>query len=154
MGNPIIGDRKGPRDAGATWRERRMAAMARMHLRGLASLLAVALLAQFFIAGMAALTSPQWWAYHLAWVGFFQWLVVPLPVLAWLAAPPRLFRMTLACLPFMQMGLQYVLAHRAMDGRWPIGLGFDAVNAALMLIVVVGLALDWATARIPSHNEA
>ena len=62
--------------------------------------------------------------------------------------------MTLACLPFMQMGLQYVLAHRAMDGRWPIGLGFHAVNAALMLIVVVGLALDWADSRIPPHNEA
>jgi hypothetical protein len=38
------------------------------------------------------------------------------------------------------MALQYLLAHRAMDGRWPIGLGLHAVDAALMLIVVVALA--------------
>ena len=41
-----------------------------------------------------------------------------------------------------------MLAHRAMDGRWPIGLGLHAVNAALMLIVVVGLVVDWAVAAI------
>jgi Family of unknown function (DUF6220) len=130
-----------------------MAATARMLLRGIALLLAVALLAQFFIAGMAALTDPDWWTYHLTWVGFFQWLVVPLPVLAWLAGPPRPFRVTLACLPFVQMGLQYVLAHRAMDGRWPIGFGFLAVNAALMLIVVVALAVDCPDRRSPLPTD-
>jgi hypothetical protein len=117
-----------------------MPAMARMLLRGVAALLAVALLVQFFIAGMAALTNPEWWAYHLKWVAFFQWLVVPLPALAWLGGPPRPLRVTLACIPFVQMALQYLLAHRAMDGRWPIGLGLHAVDAALMLIVVVALA--------------
>jgi hypothetical protein len=122
--------------------------------RGVASLLAFALLAQFFIAGMAALTSPEWWAYHLTWVRLFQWLVVPLPVLAWVAGPPRPFRVTLASAPFMQMGLQYVLVHRAMDGRWPIALGFHAVNAALILIVTVLLAVDWAGFCIPSHDDA
>jgi len=128
--------------------------MARMLLRGFAALLAVALLAQFFIAGMASLTNPEWWAYHLTWVGFFQWLVVPLPVLAWLIGPPRPLRVTLACFPFVQMGLQYVLAHRGMDGRWPIGLGLHAVDAALMLIVVVALAVDWTGCRIPPHSDA
>jgi hypothetical protein len=117
-----------------------MRAMARMLMRGIAALLVVALLVQFFIAGMAALTNPEWWAYHQTWVAFFQWLVVPLPVLAWLAGPPRLFRVTLACIPFVQIGLQYVLAHRAIDGRWPMGLGLHAVDAALMLIVAVALA--------------
>ena len=128
--------------------------MALRLLRGVASLLAVALLAQFFIAGTAALTDPDWWEYHLTWVGLFQWLVVPLPVLAWVAGPPRPFRVTLASAPFVQMGLQYVLAHRAMEGRWPIGLGFHAVNAALMLIVTVLLALDWAGCCIPSRDNA
>ena len=139
--------------AGATRRGQRIAAMALSLLRGVASLFAFALLGQFFIAGNAALTSPEWWAYHLAWVGFFQWLVVPLPVLAWVAGPPRPFRVTLAAAPFMQMGLQYMLAHRAMDGRWPIGLGFHAVNAALMLIVTVLLAVDWAGCGIPFHDD-
>jgi hypothetical protein len=128
-----------------------MPATARMLLRGVAALLAVALLVQFFIAGMAALTNPEWWAYHLTWVGFFQWLVVPLPMLAWLAGPPRPLRVTLACIPFVQMGLQYVLAHRAMEGRWPIGLGLHALDAALMLIVVAALAVDWA-GRIPPND--
>ena len=139
--------------AGATSQRPRIAAAGRKLLRGGASLLAFALLAQFFIAGMAALTTPEWWAYHLAWVGFFQWLVVPLPVLAWFAGPPRRLRVTLAAAPFMQMGLQYALAHRAMDGRWPMGLGLHAVNAALMLVVTVLLALDWAGCCIPSHDE-
>lgn len=128
--------------------------MARMLLRCVAALLGVALFVQFFIAGMAGLTKPEWWAYHLKWVAFFPWLVVPLPVLAWLAGPPRPFRVALACAPIVQKGLQYVLAHRAMDGRWPIGLGLHAVNAALMLIVVVGLIVDWAVAASYPGNRA
>lgn len=131
---------------------KRITVMARMLMRGVAALLVGALFGQFFIAGMAALTNPEWWTYHQTWVAFFQWLVVPLPVLAWLAGPPRQFRVTLACVPFAQMGLQYVLAHRAIDGRWPVALGLHAVNAALMLIIVVALAVDWA-GRIASGKR-
>jgi hypothetical protein len=117
-----------------------MHATARMLLRIVAALVVVALLVQFFIAGMAALTHPEWWAYHQTWVAYFQWLVVPLPLLAWLAGPPRPLRVTLACIPFVQIGLQYVLAHRAIEGRLSFGLGLHAVNAAVMLVVVVALA--------------
>jgi hypothetical protein len=130
-----------------------MRATARVLLRCTAGLLGVALLAQFFIAGMAALTSPEWWTYHLTWVSIFQWLVVPLPILAWLAGPPRLARVTLACVPFVQIALQYVLAHRALDGRLPIGLGLHSLNAALMLIIVVALAVGWPKGRIPSADR-
>jgi len=130
-----------------------MRTMARMLMRGIAALLVVGLLIQFFIAGMAALTHPAWWAYHQTWVAYFQWLVVPLPVLAWLAGPPRPFRVMLACIPFVQIGLQYMLAHRAIDGRWPIALGLHAVNAALMLVVVVALVVDRA-GSIPSADRA
>src|SRR5262249_4039975 len=125
---------------------------ARVLLRCTAGLLAVALLVQFFIAGMAALTSPEWWTYHLTWVSIFQWLVVPLPLIAWLAGPPRTARVTLACIPFVQIALQYVLAPRALDGRLPIGLGLHSLNAALMLIVVVALAVDWPKGQIPSAD--
>jgi hypothetical protein len=130
-----------------------MRATARVLLRCTAGLLTVALLAQFFIAGMAALTSPEWWTYHLTWVSIFQWLVVPLPVLAWLAGPPRFARVTLACVPFVQIALQYVLAHRALDGRLPIGLGLHSLNAALLLIIVVALAVDWPKGQIPSADH-
>lgn len=115
---------------------------ARMLLRGVAALLGIALLVQFFIAGTAAMTNPDWWPYHQTWILYFQWLVVPLPVLAWLVGPPRRRRVTLACLPLVQIGLQYVLAHRALEGRLPFGLGLHAVNAALMLVVVAALVVD------------
>ena len=111
-------------------------------MRIVAALLLAALLVQFFIAGMAALTNPGWWAYHQQWVAYFQWLVVPLPVLAWLAGRPRRYRVPLACVPFVQIGLQYMLAHRAIDGRWPIGLGLHAVDAAVMLLVVAAIVID------------
>jgi len=131
-----------------------MRVSARGLLRCTAGLLAVALFVQFFIAGMAALTSPDWWSYHLTWVSLFQWLVVPLPVFAWLSGPPLPARVTLASVPFLQMGLQYVLAHRALDGRLPIGLGLHAANAALMLVIVVALVADWPNGRVPSADEA
>ena len=128
-----------------------MPRLAKNLLRIVSVLLALALLVQFFIAGMAALTNPDWWPYHVAWVDIFQWLVVPLPVLAWLAGPPRTWRVGLSCLLVLQMALQYVLAHRALEGRLPIGLGLHAVNAALMLIVVTVLFAGWPT-DLPSHH--
>jgi hypothetical protein len=131
-----------------------MPAVARVLLRCFAGLLALALFVQFFMAGMAALTNPEWWAYHRTWVAFFQWLVVPLPVLAWLVGPPRRWRTTLACIPFVQIGMQYVLAHRAMDGRLPIGLGLHAVNAALMLIIVIAIAIGWPSGRVPPATRS
>jgi hypothetical protein len=118
-------------------------APARLMLRFLSRLLSVAILIQFFIAGMSSTTNPDWWEYHKTWVGIFQWLVLPLPILAWFGGKPRAGRTLFASLPILQIGLQYVLAHRALDGRWPIGIGLHAVNAALMLIVATLLALGW-----------
>jgi hypothetical protein len=124
----------GPRD---------LAAVADVLLRVLSGLLTVSILIQFFIAGMSSLTAPDWWTYHKDWVGFFQWLVLPLPVLAWFCGPPRAGRVALALLPILQIALQYVLVHRALDGRWPIGVGLHAVNGAMMLIVATLLGLGW-----------
>jgi hypothetical protein len=118
-------------------------ALARMTLRFLSGLLSAAILIQFFIAGMSSINNPDWWEYHKSWVGIFQWLVLPLPILAWFGGKPRAGRTLFASLPILQIGLQYVLAHRALDGRWPIGIGLHAVNAALMLIVATLLALGW-----------
>jgi Family of unknown function (DUF6220) len=124
------------------WRSDRPAA-AGMLLRFLSGLLTVSLLIQFFIAGMSSITNPEWWEYHKIWVGIFQWLVLPLPILAWLCGKPRAGRTVLASLPILQIALQYVLAHRALDGRLSTGIGLHAVNAALMLIVATLLMLGW-----------
>ena len=118
-------------------------ALAGWSLRVVSALLCISLLVQFFIAGMSTMTDPQWWAYHKAWVGIFQWLVLPLPVLAWLCGRPRLLRVGLASLPALQIELQYVFVHRALDGRLTTGIGLHALNAALMLVVVVLLLTSW-----------
>jgi len=60
-----------------------------MLLRTLSALLTICTPVQFFIAGMAATTDPGWWKYHSDWVAILQWLVVPLPILAWLGGPAR-----------------------------------------------------------------
>src|SRR5258705_1624114 len=120
---------------------------ARRCLRLISAVFGITLLVQFFIAGMSAMTDPDWWIYHKTWVGIFQWLVLPLPLLAWLAGRPRLRRTLLASVPALQIGLQYVLAHRALEGRLPIGIGLHAVNAALMLVVVVILLAGWGDYR-------
>ena len=118
-------------------------ATANLLLRFLSGLLTVSILIQFFIAGMSSLTAPDWWNYHKIWVNFFQWLVLPLPVFAWFCGKPRSGRVLLASLPILQIALQYVLAHRALDGRLPTGIGLHAVNAALMLVVATLLTLGW-----------
>jgi hypothetical protein len=113
----------------------------RILLRTLSTLLTICLLVQFFIAGMAAMTNPEWWSYHNAWIAIFQWLVVPLPVLAWLAGRPRGLRTTLASIPMLQIALQYVLAHRAIEGRFEFGLGLHALDAGLLLMIAGALAV-------------
>jgi hypothetical protein len=89
---------------------------------------------------MSSVTNPDWWAYHKVWVGNFQRLVLPMPVLAWLSGKPLRRRVVVASLPILQIALQYVLVHRALDGRLPIGVGLHAVNAALMLLVAIALS--------------
>jgi hypothetical protein len=112
-------------------------------LRLLSGLLTISLLVQFFIAGMSSITNPDWWTYHKIWVDIFQWLVLPLPIFAWLCGKPRGGRVLFASLPILQIALQYVLVHRALDGRLPNGIGLHAVNAALMLVVAALLTLGW-----------
>jgi hypothetical protein len=115
--------------------------LSRTLLRTLSALLTVCLLAQFFIAGMAAITDPGWWTFHSDWVAIFQWLVIPLPILAWLGGPPRGRRTLFACIPSLQIALQYVLAHRAIEGRLALGLGLHALDAGLLLLIAAGLAV-------------
>lgn len=115
--------------------------LSRTLLRTLSALLTICLLAQFFIARIAAVTDPAWWTYHSDWIAIFQWLVVTLPILAWLGGPPRGRRTLFACIPLLQIALQYVLVHRAIEGRLAIGLGKHALDAGLLLLIAAGLAV-------------
>ena len=126
-----------PRSASLT--QRRQAASAAIWLlRASSALLALALLGQAFTAGMAAITDPDWWQAHLVWVHAFQWLVLIVPVSAVAApVPGRVKGVSLG--PLFLMGLQYVLAHRGMDGRFPIGLGLHAAGGFLLFGAVLYL---------------
>ena len=44
-------------------------------------------------------------------------------------------------IPMIQIGLQYVLAHRALEGRLSVGIGLHAANAGLLLMIATVLAL-------------
>ena len=122
---------------------RASARSARLFLTLLSGLFTLSILIQFFIAGMSSVTNPDWWTYHEVWVGIFQWLVLPLPIFAWFCGKPRGRRVVVASLPMLQIALQYVLVHRALDGQLPIGVGLHAVNAALMLLVAATLTTGW-----------
>ena len=121
--------------------ERSWPFLSRILLRSLSTLLTICLLVQFFIAGIAAMTDPGWWNYHSAWVAIFQWLVIPLPILAWLGGPARGWRTLIACIPLLQIALQYVLAHRAIEGHLAIGLGLHSLDAGLLLLIAASLAV-------------
>jgi hypothetical protein len=124
-------------------RSGKLRAWAHVLLKLLSGLLTISLLVQFFVAGMSSMTNPDWWAYHKVWVGMFQWLVLPLPVFAWLCGKPRGRRVVVTSLPILQIALQYVLVHRALEGRLSSGVGLHAVNAALLLLVAIALMLGW-----------
>ena len=91
--------------------------------------------------------------YHKIWISIFQWLVLPLPIFAWFGGKPRSGRALFASLPILQIALQYVLVHRALDGRLPIGVGLHAVNGAVMLIVATVLTLGRYDGRNPRERQ-
>ena len=130
-----------------------MPGLAHIVLKSLSGLLTVAILIQFFIAGMSSITNPDWWTYHKIWVNIFQWLVLPLPTFAWFGGKPRSGRVLFASLPILQIALQYVLVHRALDGRLPIGVGLHAVNGAVMLIIATVLTLGRYDGRNPRERQ-
>ena len=129
--------RAGPERGAAAARLRRVA---RLALRVLLTALALALLGQAFTAGVAAVTNPEWWDAHRAWVHIFQWLVVPIPFAAVLADVPRGLKWA-SPVPLVLIGLQYVLVHRAISGALPLGFGMHAVSALILFGVTVLLAM-------------
>jgi mercuric ion transport protein len=102
----------------------------------------LAVLIQIFLAGEASMIEPDDWGRHVAWVHLFQWLSVPLPFAAYLARRKLGFA-ALNCVPFVIIGLQYVLIHRAIEqARAPLA-GVHAVFGALLLAYVAFVLQEW-----------
>ncbi len=108
--------------------------LSRTLLRTLSALLTICLLAQFFVAGVAAMTDPGWWTYHSDWVAIFQWLVIPLPILAWLGGPPR-GRRTLLRMhsPYLRSRCNMCWRTAQSKAAVAIGLGLHALDLFFLL---------------------
>ncbi len=98
----------------------------------LTALFGGALLVQIFLSGEAAMIEPEVWTQHVAWVHIFQWLSVPLPVLAYVARR-RLGVTAFYCIPLLAIGLQYVLIHRALEHGAAALAGLHAICGVLLI---------------------
>lgn len=112
--------------------------LARAAFLGSCAALGAALLVQAFLAGVAAMTDPDWWGLHLAWVHTFQWLVLLPPACAVLAGYPR-WLLWASALPVVLIYLQYVWAEFGRNGLWAYGLGVHAASGLLLFGTTMGL---------------
>jgi hypothetical protein len=102
-------------------------------------LLALAVLAQIFLAGRAVFVGPDWWQAHRAFVHTFEWLSPLSVILAYLARATRGAKI-LAWLTVVLLFLAYATAGlQSSLGR--VGLAaLHPVNAALLFWTAVELA--------------
>lgn len=101
-----------------------------------ATALALALLVQAFLAGIAAMADPSWWEFHRTWVHIFQWLVVLLPASALAAGFPRWLKWASA-VPVVIIYFQYTWAELGREGLWAYGFGVHAVAAFILFATVI-----------------
>ena len=106
------------------------------------NLFALAVLAQIFLAGYAALLAPEVWDQHVAWVHVFQWLSVALPIAAYFSVR-RIGFALFNCLPMLIIGLQYMLVHMAIRRGEPALVGLHAVGGVLLFGVLVFGFQEW-----------
>jgi hypothetical protein len=107
-----------------------------------ACLFALAVVCQVYLAGYAALLAPEVWDEHVAWVHFFQWFSVALPIAAHVSVR-RIGFSLLNCLPMAIIGLQYMLIHNAIRRGLPGFVGLHAVGGVLLLGVLVFSVQEW-----------
>jgi hypothetical protein len=104
---------------------------ARRSLQLVAWLLVVALLAQFFTAGMAVFVSPEWWARHLSFVHGFGWLVPIAVVLAFVGRSSRAVK-GLSGSAFVLLFLQYTTAGLRLN---PARQGLAAFHTVIAVLL-------------------
>lgn len=74
----------------------------------LASIFAVSIVVQVFIAGLAIFTNYSYWTYHTIFVVFFQFIPIPMMVLSFIGHFPKSIRWQVAGLFLLIVPLQYV----------------------------------------------
>jgi hypothetical protein len=102
-------------------------------------LLAIAVLAQIFLAGRAVFVGPDWWQKHRDFVHTFEWLSPLSVILAYLGRATRTVKLlawatvVLLFLAYATAGLQSSLGRAGLAA-------FHPVNAALLFWTAIELA--------------
>lgn len=125
---------------------------ARLVFLGSCAALAVALLVQTYLAGVASTTDPSWWDLHRAWVNAFQWLVL-LPVASAVLARYPKWLVGASVLPVVLIYSQYVWIELAREAAWAYAFGAHAANALVLFGSTVFLlaAAPYAASPRPRH---
>ncbi len=120
--------------------------IARKSVLPMAILFALSTLLQAFFAGSAAMIDPQYWTFHLRWVGVFQWLSVVLVVAAFVANRSRIAKWG-SVAAVLIIGGQYTSIHVAMRDSLAWLAGIHAVGGFILFGVLVLVIADGLSAR-------
>lgn len=103
-----------------------------------AVLLAIALLWQVVSAGAAVFVNPEWWAWHIATVHWFDWLTVAILVLAFVGRMSRGFKVLSGASVFL-IFLQYATAGIRISPTFGALAALHPLTGFLLLWTLTGL---------------
>ncbi|HXW29322.1 MAG TPA: DUF6220 domain-containing protein [Xanthobacteraceae bacterium] len=119
--------------------KRTLVEFARVSVMPLAALLALSVLAQAYLAGVAAVVDPDYWSLHKSWIAIFQWLSVPLVPVTWVGRRDTMVRW-MSVIPIVLIAAQYSSVHLALRHgvSWLAGLhavmGFVLFGTLVLLV--------------------
>jgi hypothetical protein len=102
------------------------------------ALLTVALLWQVVSAGAAVFVNPEWWAWHIATVHWFDWLTVAILVLAFVGRMSRGFKVLSGASVFL-IFLQYATAGIRISPTFGALAALHPLTGFLLLWTLTGL---------------
>jgi MFS-type transporter involved in bile tolerance (Atg22 family) len=116
--------------------KRRLAQLARTSVMPLAVLLALAVLIQAYLAGLAAVVDADYWGLHKGWIAIFQWLSVPLVLVTWVGWRDPVMRW-MSLVPVIIIAAQYSSIHLALRHGVSWLAGVHAVNGFVLFGALV-----------------
>jgi mercuric ion transport protein len=119
--------------------KRTLVEFARVSVMPLGALLALSVLAQAYLAGVAAVINADYWSLHKSWIAIFQWLSVPLVPVTWFGRRDPMLRW-MSVIPIILIAAQYSSIHLALRHgvSWLAGLhaviGFVLFGTLVLLV--------------------
>jgi MFS-type transporter involved in bile tolerance (Atg22 family) len=119
--------------------KRTLGEFARVSVVPLAALLALCVLVQAYLAGVAAVVNADYWGLHKGWIAIFQWLSVPLVPVTWAGRRDPTLRW-MSVIPIILIAAQYSSIHLSLRHgvSWLAGLhavmGFVLFGTLVLLV--------------------